>query len=208
MIAWLIAALAAETITIEATDDIWVYPHASDQVNDPFLRVWGADGKSLAADAMEANSFSYSYLRFAIPKSALGKKILSAKLVLSHVNQPAWDERYGTTYPLEVRSIGAFPSEGKWRYDGDLPNFMPKPGEEGLLVKQGIKTGSGKDGTKIEIDFGKGALRLNEAAKSGNIDLALASTMNPAEIGDRIVYKFYSRSAEAANRPKLVLTVE
>jgi len=208
MVAWLIAALAAETISIEPSDDIWVYPHASDQVNDPYLRVWGADGKSLAGDAMEANSFSYSYLRFAIPKSAQGKRIISAKLVMSHVAQPAWDERFGTTYPLEVRAVGAFPSEGKWRYDSDLPNFMPKAGDEGLFVKQGIKTGSGKDGTKIEIEFGKGALRLNELAKSGNIDFALASTLNPAEIGDRIVYKFYSRSAEAANRPKLVLTIE
>lgn len=208
MITWLIAALAVETITIEATDDIWVYPHASDQVNDPYLRVWGTDGKSLAADAMEANAFSYSYLRFPVPKTAQGKKIVSAKLVLSVVAQPAWDEKFGTTYPLEVRSVGAFPAEGKWRYDSDLPNFMPKPGDEGLFVKQGVKTGGGKDGVKVEIDFSKGAIRLNELAKAGNIDLALASTLDPAEIGDRIVYKFYSRAAEAANRPKLVLTIE
>jgi hypothetical protein len=196
-----------QTVTLEPSDDLWVYPHASDQVNDPFLRVWGAEGKSLADDMMEANAFSYAYLRFPITRPSTGKSIKTAKLVLTMTPHASWGESLGKTYPLEVRMVSKFPEEGTWRYDSDLPKFMPQAGETGLVGK--VQPSLKREGDiVVEIELKVGSEKLKAATESGSINLALVSSIDPAAIGERIVYKFYSRSAESGKRPKLVVTFE
>ncbi len=48
---------APQTIELTPTDDIWVYPHASDPEKDGYLRCWGVDGQAVAPDPAQNEEF-------------------------------------------------------------------------------------------------------------------------------------------------------
>src|SRR5687768_10306177 len=89
------------TVELTPTDDVWVYPHASDQ-KDAYLRVWAAGGPDLAADAGELEQVSYAYLRFDVSKVPAGK-ITEAKLTVTHVASPTFTIELAKKSPLLAR---------------------------------------------------------------------------------------------------------
>src|SRR3954469_4487441 len=101
MLAALALSLAATTLSLNPTDDVWVYPHASDQ-KDVYLRVWGAEGRDSPKKVAEVQDFSPSYLRFDVSKVPAGK-VTSAQLILTHVANPGYAQDYAKDNPLRAR---------------------------------------------------------------------------------------------------------
>jgi len=219
MLTVLIAAMsvglaAPQTIELTPTDDIWVYPHASDPEKDGYLRCWGVDGQAVAPDSNENDEFSYSYLKFDLAKLPKGAKVKEAKLVVWHVPDPAWSLDVAKTCPLEIRGIKPDFAEKNWEFDISKSLYPDKKKEAvfGSFFPEKMTAGQP---TKFEVDLLKGpggfAKFLKEAsdAPDRNLGLALTSAINPSELGQRAVYKFYSKDWEKAEvRPKLTIVTE
>jgi len=186
-----------QTVTLEPTDDIWVYPHASDPSKDPFLRVWGAEGKSVAPAAEELEEFSYSYLKFnfkALPKG----KIEEAKLILTSIADPGYTADYAKDNPIEARSLRADFAEKTWEYD--IARTLG-PGSGGKAVYgtgYPEKWPTGKP-FPITLDLLKGPADFRadvEKARGEDFAIALTSTDDVATMGNTAVYKVYSKDAD------------
>lgn len=215
MLTTLLAAFALgipqtpNTFNIEPSDNVWVYAHASDPSNDPYLRCWGAEAKSVAPSPSESDEFSYSYLKFdlsALPKNG---KLTEAKLTFTHIPNPGFTADYAKANPLEVRQlIGDF-SEKTWTYD-NVDTVNPNPSEDGLYgwgVPDSFPA-NGEDFT-ITVDLMKSdhfSKALSEAEGKGNaISVAIASAMDPSAMGQKSVYKVYSKYGPSGKHPVLHL---
>ena len=207
MLSLLVLAVAGSA-SLVPTDDIWVYPHASDQ-KDAYLRVWGAEGGAVAPGADAMDSFSYSYLKFDLAKVPADAKIVGATLTLTHIADPGWTAALTKDSPIEVRAVVAGFSEKTWDYANAskwlpaadsksvLGAFSPQPGEAGKTIQ-----------VTIDLLKGPGDFRaaLAKAKADGALGLALTSTMDPAVAGRSGVYKFYSKDEEKeSRRPTLSL---
>ncbi|CAN5474650.1 hypothetical protein BH11ARM1_BH11ARM1_00690 [soil metagenome] len=206
----LIAAALAQTMTLTPSDDLWVYPHASDAGGDTFLRVWGVEGKSVPADAGEAEDFSMGYLRFSLAGTPSGETLKSATLELTNVAQPGFTVEQAKFAPLEARSLPCNFVEEGWTYE-KLAQTMPKAGIDGLFGSGSPTTVAGET-ISISIDLLKGtggfakAFAAAQASPEKAIAIALTSPLNPAELGRSAVYKVYSNNEKDEKlRPKLVL---
>lgn len=204
-VAILLPNASARTVEIEPSDDVWVYPFAFDQVEDPFLRVWGTAGRSLPKADDEEGSWSYSLLSF--NTKDLQGKVKSAKLVLTHNGNAGFSAAQSEAAPLEARTAPSGFSEKTWQYE-DWTKF--RPGE--LLGQSPAKPlGDGKPFV-ITIDLMKAPAKLAEIlAKNPGKPLAIALTgkLDPTELGQAGVYKLYSKFATPVERrPKLVLELE
>jgi hypothetical protein len=208
-----VMAIKPETYDLMPSDDVWVYPHASDPMKDPFLRAWGAGGKSVASAPDEGGEFSYSYLKWdlsSVPKTVM---VVEAKLILTLVADPGYTEELAKSNPLEVRPVGADFAEKTWTFEKSA-SIAPQSGDKGFFGS-GFPVGWKKDGKdiRIEIDLLKGpkdfAAYLKESLAAGKAALAITSKMDPSEAGRTGVYKWYSKDAEKKEvRPVLHLVVD
>jgi hypothetical protein len=197
------------TVEIHPSDDVWAYPHAQDQAQDEFLRVWGYEGQSVAKSAAESESLGYSFMKFDL--SGLPEKALKgAELVLTHPPKPTFTLEQAKASPLEARPAVVGISEKNWTYS-DLSKFMPPAGKEAVYGSGAPGAISEDSAFEIRIDLTKGPggfLKAFEAARSGKaIALSLTSTMSPADSETRSTYKVYSRNS-AKGKPVLRLTFE
>lgn len=210
----MIAAIAALTIgltfpALEFTpvDDIWVYPHASDPQKDGYLRVWGVEGRSVASDPAQADEYSYSYLKFDLSKLPKEAKVSSAVLTLTHTPDPTWQASDAKAAPLEARLLAKDFSEKAWEF-GLAKTIFPTAGKTALLGSGfPAKVDSGQP-VRFEIELTKGEAKFAPNADR-TLTIALTSTLDPSAIGNRAVYKFYSKDYDKVEyRPKLVITYE
>jgi hypothetical protein len=205
----LLALPMPTVIELLPTDDVWAYPHASDPDKDPFLRVWGLDGASVAPSAAESDSFGYSFLKFdaaGIPE----KNLKSATLLLVHTAKPSFDLALAKQHPLEARPVSASFTEKTWGY-GDLDKFMPASGK-GAVYGTGVPEAfdAEKDfPIKINLMEGPGKFDALLLAARGTKSFAIALTTTLSPDGDaRSIYKVYSIDGPKENRPVLRLEFE
>jgi hypothetical protein len=201
MLALLLATLAGspQVLTFEPTDDVWVYPHASDPSKDPYLRVWGSEGKSVAPAAEELDEFSYSYLKFNLKTLPKGK-IEEATLTLTSIADPGYTADYIKDNPVEARPLKSDFTEKTWEYD-IARTLFPEPGAKSVYgLAYPSKWPAGKPFT-VEIDLLKGPADFRIDSKQaangdGSFAIALTSTDDVQTMGSTAVYKFYSKDAD------------
>lgn len=206
------ARTAERTVTLTPSDDVWVYPHASDPANDPFLRVWGTDGKSVPTDGEHAE-FSYGYLRFDL-KNVLKGHLKQAHLILTHAPAQGWTLETALANPVEIRQLSGDFDEKTWTYE-KTAKVAPNPSADGL-IGQGSPDKLPAEGKSalFDIDLLKGAsfAKLLDAAlntSDPHLNLALCSKVDPGTLGRSSVYKFYSKdNPDAKVQPTLKLTFE
>lgn len=212
MIATLLAVAAVgtapQTIDFSPTDDIWVYPHASDPQKDGYLRVWGVEDQPVASDPGASDEFSYSYLKFDLAKLPKDAKVTAAVLVVFHTPDPTWPLDAAKKAPLQVRSMSGSFDEKSWDY-GKVKTVNPTLGKESIFGTGAPEKLVDGQPSKFEVDLLKGPNDFRKAlGAGGSLQLALTSAINPAEIGNRAVYKFFSKDWEKADvRPLLKITV-
>lgn len=197
------------TIDLTPTDDVWVYPHASDAAKDPFLRIWGADDLAVPSSPDDLEGYSFGYLRFDLSSTPKDAKLTAATLTLTHVADPAYTTTLVKNHPLEVRPVGSF-EEKTWAYE-NVTKVMPntqKSSVYGSTFPEPIPA-NGKPFT-LEVNLLKGPGDLKKAlGGSPTLCLALVSSISPEDGGRSAVYKVYSKDAdEASYRPKLTLVYE
>jgi hypothetical protein len=213
MISLLSLALLGQTMTLFPSDDIWVYPHASDGASDGFLRVWGVDGRSVPADAGEAEEFSLGILRFSLMGTPVGQKLTTATLVVNNVPKPGFSAEQSKAAPLEARAVHAGFAEKGWEYS-KVGAVLPARGSESLYGT-GWATDVAGDSVAISIDllndkgdFSK-ALENSQKDPAKVIAIALTSRINPSELGRSAIYKLFSKEEKDEKlRPRLILTWE
>jgi hypothetical protein len=204
VIAAIAIGLYAPPIEFTPTDDIWVYPHASDPMKDGYLRVWGTNGDAVAPDPGQADEFSYSYLKFDLGKLKKDVPVKSAKLILTHTADPTWSLADAKATPLQARLLAKDFTEKAWEF-GLGKTVFPTSGKEAVFgVAAPEKMDPGLP-IKFEIDLLRGPAKFAPGS-DGMVRIALTSALDPSAIGNRAVYKFYSKDYDKAEyRPKLVI---
>lgn len=192
-------------------DDVWVYPHASDQL-DVYLRVWGDGAHGVAPKGEDAENMSYSYLRFDVSDLPKDKKLVEATLTLIHIANPTWNDDIAKSAPIEARPMSGDFDEKSWAYE-KIATITPNSDQKSIFGTVNPKVGAKADATfPMTINLlagpGKFADYVSEAQKGGKLDIALTSPLDPQASGDRTVYKFYSKDAEKGLRPVLKLKFE
>jgi hypothetical protein len=194
------------------TDDVWVYPHASDPQKDAYLRVWGAGGKAVPGKDDSLEDFSYSYLKFDIGDIPGEATLKEAKLILTAVADPGWTASDLKGTPLEARLCGNAFTEKDWSYDSLAAKLGPKDGKEavfGLATCGPIE--KGKEPV-LTIDLMQGPAKFADALKDAktakSIALALTTSLDPSVVGRTAIYKTYSKDAPDKFRPILKLKFE
>ena len=194
---------ALKTVTLAPTDDVWVYPHASDPGRDEALRVWGSAGRAVTPEGEDAADFSYGYLRFEIPADMKGK-LTGATLEVTNVPNPEMTAAMGQGSPIEVRPLVGTFSEKDWTYT-DAIRTVP---DAKVVFGKGAPAFRGDESpavAKINL-LGDGSAFRVEPGKP--LFLALVSGVDAAEVGMKRIYKLYSKDAtDPARRPKLTLTL-
>lgn len=202
-----------QTVTPLLRDDIWVYPNAADPEKDQYLRAWGAEDRSVPTDADSASKFSFSYLQWDLKDLPADAKLTSAKLVLTHIPDPGWDDALARANPLEVRPLRAGFEQAGWNY-GQIANYFPGVGEKDLYGK--VSPTAGAEGKEFAVtvdllqgpaDFRK-AFDAARATDSKLLAVALTAGLDPEAQGMRCIYKFFSKQARAETTPRLELTLE
>lgn len=210
-----LALLAAVTVT--PTDDAWIYPHAADQVSDPYLRAWGGNEGAIGAPGPGQFATSWSLLRFEMPD--LKGDITGLRLVLTHAPDPAWGPKDAEEAPLEIRWIEGDFDEDSWQQSiGE--KLMPSREEKAVLAKATVEKESlaaNADGIvtpRLVFDLAKSErfmdqLRaLRKRPGRAKFVVAVTSRMDP-EGADGLLYKFYSRAAEQdILKPRLIIETD
>ncbi len=210
MLTALVLAANLATVTLEPTDDVWVYPYASDQVTDPYLRVWGSQGESLG-EPDPGMTVSYSLVKFDLGKVNKDGKLKSAVLVLTNFDKVGYTAQESKDAPVEVREVEPGFTERLWDFR-DAEKFAPEAKEAVLGSGYATQVVEGQP-TVITVDLMKGPgsfpalLDKCMASKDKALALALTSKLDPEGSDQTRLYKFYSHSApKPEQRPKLVLT--
>lgn len=206
-IAAITLGLSAQTLELTPSDDVWVYPHASDPQKDGYLRVWGAGGVAVASDPAQADEYSYSYLKFNLEKLPRTAVLKSVTLTLMHTPDPTWQASDSKASPLEARTLGKDFTEKAWEYGQGKTIFPGGKKEDVFGSFAPAKLDAGQP-VKFELDLLKGPNKLLLSA-GGTFSVALTSTLDPSVIGNRAVYKFYSKDYDKVEyRPKLTISYE
>jgi hypothetical protein len=199
-------------VELPVASDVWVYTHSSDPGSDTILRVWGAGGKSVTSSAGDRDAFSYSYLQFDVSKFA-GRNLKSATLVLTCATK--LDAEPGRKdWPVEVRGLTASFEEKSFTYEmGE--KIAPTDEVFGTGYLQDEDKNADPQIIKINLTTEKSKFReLLSKQLKGNADVksvsfALTSKFDPAELGRKNIYKFFSKeNKDLSVRPKLVLEFE
>jgi hypothetical protein len=207
------AALAAQTFTLTPSDDIWVYPHASDPAGDTMIRVWGVGGKPAPSGASDAEDFSMGYLKWSLVGTPVGGKLKEARLILTQLAKPGFTLEQAKLMPLEARPLRAGFGEAAWKTDM-VQQFLPRGGKEDAYGSGAPETLQGEF-LSITIDLLKGkggfadALAKAQADPKKEFAIALTSSMDMAELGRSSIYKIYTKEERDEKlRPRLVLVFE
>ena len=169
-----------KVIEIAPSDDVWVYPHASDPARDEAMRIWGVGGIAVAESPGGADDFSYGFLRFSLESLPQGAKVVGATLTLTNVPNPEWTEGMSKATPLEVRPLRGIFSEKTWVTTNVLRTF---PDPKIIYGKGPLPFRSDDQPTRGEIAL-KGK-EWEEALRSGGaLYLALTSTVDAAEVAN------------------------
>ncbi len=205
--------LAAQTMSLLPSDDLWVYPHASDPAGDLFLRVWGVDKKGTPATAADAEAFSMGYIKWSLYGVPSGLKLKEAKLLVTQVAKPGYTLEQAIAMPLEARPLASGFTEPTWKSEM-LEQFLPKAGKDDIYGTGAPESLNGET-ISISIDLLKGKGNFAEALAKAQADpkkefaIALTSSMDMAEIGRAGIYKIYSKEEKDQKlRPTLMLTFE
>ncbi len=203
----------ADTVTVPVDQDVWVYPHAGEPASDSALRIWGVEGKAVAASPTDAEEFSYGFLRVSLTNVATDKKLVGASLYLTAANaMDALPEP--KAYPLEVRPLSAGFTEKDWTYELSAKVFPSATVIYGTGVPLSAKDDKGEVSWHFDIDLlgkdSKFKADFEAALKDKKpLHFALTSRINPGELGRAAVYKVFSRdNKDETVRPKLVLKFE
>ncbi len=190
--------------TIESSEDVWVYSHASDPGGDSALRVFGNGGNAVAASAGDLESFSYGYLKFDVSSLPKDKKLASAELVLTPSGKPVVDPA-AKDWPLEARPLVGKFSEKTWGFEmaSDV-----KPLGSSVYGSGVIKATSAADGFEIRMNLlGEKSTFSGDFAKlTDSLFVALTTKYDASEQGMKGMYKVFSRdNKDRAVRPRLEL---
>lgn len=195
--------LSASTHTLSASDDVWVYPHASDPGSDNVMRVWGDGSSAIDLDAMEQGEFSMGYLQF--PLEGLGSgKLSSAKLTLTVQSTDAITEDDFKKFPLEVHGLSGKLEEKKFSFGGDVKPLKGLLGT-GVAVKDG-------DVWRVTFDLLAGETPkfpayFEKAQKAGYLGLSLGSSISPVDSRSHI-YRILTKENPESSRPSLKLEID
>ncbi len=209
----LLGALAGDTLKLTPTDDVWVYPHASDPAGDAVIRVWGTGGISVPKSSGDAPEFSFGYMKWDLKDVPVGAKLSGAKLVVHQVAKPGYTLDQAKVAPLEARPVGTGFGEKGWVYES-LGDLLPSAGRDEVFGT-GAPVDVGAETLPIEIDLlrGPAAFRVEFQKSLDNpskeIALALVSALDMSALGRAGIYKIYSKDEKQESlRPALVLTFE
>jgi hypothetical protein len=197
-------ALFAALAVLTPTDDVWVYHFAQDQTSDPYLRCWGADGASVGPRGVQL-TFSYSLLKFDVPKELATADVTGAKLTVWHVAEAGFDETTAKASPLEARAVDGSFEEENWTFE-EFGRCFPVAGPKGLFGSGWTAPPVNDAPFAIEIDLTTGEADIKKAVASGTVTIALTSAIDPSGASENNIYKLYSRSAKEEVRPVLTLT--
>lgn len=205
-----IAALsrtAYQTVTIVASESVWVYEHASDPTTDPYIRAWGADGRAVPPTPGDPQNCSYSYLKFDLSSAPKGKALISAELKVTHIKNAGYPYELAKQNPLEARPLHGEFSESAWVYD-KVASVYP----EALRWGTGYPKASDLGGEEFSFvlpltEDSKFAGSLAEAiAAQKPLFMALTTKMESAEMNGKSFYKLFSAHGPEGKRPELKLT--
>jgi hypothetical protein len=197
------AEMPVQSVTLTSDEDIWVYPHSNDPGGDPFMRIWGVGGLSVAATPGDTENFSYGYLKFNLGELNLSKELKSAVLYLTPAGKPSVSEE-SKEWPLEVRGLNGAFNEKTWTWD--LSSSI-NPSKDSLFGA-GVISQNGEDFViKIDLLGKKSNFAATLADAKGSLCLGLTSRYDVADLGMKGVYKIYTRdNKEKQVRPRLELT--
>lgn len=210
MIAALILATQAKVLSLTPSDDIWVYPHASDQTSSEYLRAWGSDGQAIGELGDTQLAFSFSCLKFQLPADAPAGAPAKAVLIVTHAAPAGFTADESKQYPIEARLTSAAWEEESFTM-ANLKAVAPSPKAEAIFGTGIAKPTDDEKPFPVEINLlakdSPFPTFLDFVRKSPSRELAVAITtrMDPQNAGEGGLYKFYSRSGPEAFRPKLVL---
>lgn len=207
-------AFASTTVSLTPTDDLWVYPHASDPSKDAYLRVWGTDGKACPANAADATDYSFSFLKWKLDGIPSDKKLIRAQLIVTNIADPGYTPEQATDAPLEAREITPDFTEKTWDYD-QLGKHYPKPEKDAIFGTGAPLAWGPAEKVEFRVDLLKGPADFRKALASANasaskeLALALTTKLDMSILGRAGIYKLYSKDAETAtSRPRLELEFE
>lgn len=205
--------LASETFVLTPSDDFWIYSFAGDP-RDIHLRVWGTEGRSVATDRDNPDSFSYSYLRFDLSEIPAGDyRVERAELRLVQSPGFGYTLEDTTAYPLEVRPVTPTFNERNWRHDR-LRELVIPAGPSGIAgIGRVARFTDNELPVEITVDLLKGEAKFGDqlaktlAGEDRAIALILTAGMDPAEHGRDFIYRVFSREGPEEHRPRLTLTL-
>lgn len=205
------APFLPQSVEIPANSSIWVYSHSSDPADETFLRIWGANGRSLPKDAGSAEDFSFAYLRFDLSKLESGTP-KSIDLIL--YNKVPIDFSKGTSVinPLEVHILNSPFDPKTWQFQQSV-TIVP---DKGILGNGKVvgDTQTIEDVKAQEIDVSISVSKSKSWFDSTNSNhfayLALASSIDAAAVrngtGSGGFYKIFSATVpQKGLRPRLVI---
>jgi hypothetical protein len=201
------------TVELLPSDDIFVYPHASDPAKGDHLCVWGAGGRDVAKDSGDIEQYGYGYFKFDLSKVPAGK-LSGATLTVTHFGHPGYDVAYVKQNPLKARPLSPDFSEKTWNYS-KTEQIAPEAGDKaafGSGYPATIPAGDQEFTIIVNLlngpnDF-KAYLEKARASSTKALAFALTSSVDVLEMGQSCIYKFYSKDCDAAaKRPVLRLTI-
>lgn len=206
----LLATSANEDKVWEAipTDDVWVYPHAADPENDPFLRVWGAEDRAVAPSPDAISSYSYSFLRWDTKNLPKGQ-LVEATLTVWSIQNPGWNVDIINATPLQARGIPAGWDQKTWSYQDGTANVVPDGSDKAVFgtTPKFERLPADKE-VALSLDLLKGPADFRAYLKgqtTHHLALALTSALNVETYGMKAILKVHSREAAENLRPKLRL---
>jgi hypothetical protein len=207
----LVAALLTRTLSMVPSDDIWVYPNASEPAGDPIIRVWGNEGRSVPAKDESSESYSFGYMKWKLTGVPADAKLTGATLTLHMFGKPGYAPDQAKQFPLEARPLAANFDEKTWSYDA-TSTLMPESEPSEIYGEA-----SPSDGEDVSVtldlmagkaDF-KAALAAALKAPSHEIAIALTSKMDASALGRAAIYRIRSRKDKDPNmQPNLTLVFD
>jgi hypothetical protein len=193
---------ADKTVTLASDEDVWVYPHSNDPGNDPFMRIWGVGGVSVAPSPGDVENFSYGYLKFNLKDVPTDKKLVSAHLILIPAGKPTISAE-SKEWPLEARGLGGKFEEKTWTHTM-ASDISPK---KDALYGSGVITAKGEEfEIKIDLLGEKSSFAKDFKATTDAFFFGLTSKYDVADLGMKGIYKVYTRDNKDKNvHPRLEL---
>ena len=191
-----------QKLELTPSDDIWIYPNASDPQSDVYLRVWGSNGAAVAGKDDDLGEFSYSFLRFNTSRISKSLDFRRVRLVLTHIANAGFTPDVAKKSPLQLRTLEANFTEKTWS-NNLASKFVPG---EVVSFTTPVASTDGKEFTvTLEIKPDVFTKQL-KAAKDVWLAYALTSTINPADNGRSSIYKFYSKDNQKPEwKPQLIV---